>query len=48
MTPLFISILAGVGLGLFTWYGWGAVENLLEMRSRRGARARADEDSDAG
>lgn len=45
MTTIFISVFAGVGLGLLTWYGWGLLENLAERRAWRAANAARDKGS---
>lgn len=42
MIALFVGILTGMGVGLLTWYGWAAAENLRELSVRR-ASARASE-----
>ncbi len=38
MTPLLISVLAGAGLGLLTWYGWAVAENVGVLLARRRAK----------
>lgn len=35
MMAVFISLLAGVGLGLLTWYGWALAENVRALRVGR-------------
>lgn len=44
MTTLFIALLAGVGLGLLTWYGWAIAENVNAMRRRRKEEAAESEE----
>lgn len=45
MSTLFIGVLAGIGLGLLTWYGWAIAENVWAMLARRRVTAEAGEDA---
>lgn len=45
MSTLFIGVLAGIGLGLLTWYGWAIVENVGAMLARRRSNAEAAQDA---
>lgn len=46
MMPVIIAILAGAGLGLLTWYGWGLIEHVRALVERRRAAAESDDQAE--